>query len=67
MVRRNPVSEAFRQMEEVRERRDEPPFWEGPPEEHSLNLLRDIGLAVLLTLLTSAIGIAWIIRGLGAG
>jgi len=52
-------------MEEVRERRDEPPFWECP--EHSLNLLRDIGLAVLLTLLTSAIGIAWIIRGLGAG
>ena len=60
--RTNRVSEAFRVMAEEleRERQAEPPFWQRPPPE-ARYLLRDLAVALLLALLVSAIGIAWIV------
>ena len=59
--RTNRVSDAFRLMAEEleRERQAEPPFWQRPAEARYL--LRDLAVALLLALLVSAIGIAWIV------
>jgi len=59
--RTNRVSDAFRRMakELERERQVEPPLWQRPPEPR--NQLRDLAVALLLALLVSAIGIAWIV------
>jgi hypothetical protein len=59
--RTNRVSDAFRRMakELERERQVEPPLWQRPPEAR--HLLRDLAVALLLALLVSAIGIAWIV------
>jgi hypothetical protein len=42
-----------------REGQVEPPLWHRPPEAR--HLLRDLAVALLLALLVSAIGIAWIV------
>jgi hypothetical protein len=59
------VSTAFRMMEEDRGPRGDPPFWERPPEPPRSKMWRDIGLPFLVSLLSAAVGIAWITRGLG--
>jgi hypothetical protein len=63
--REDGVSTAFRMMEEDRGPRGDQPFWERPPEPPRSKMWRDIGLPFLVALLSAAVGIAWITRGLG--
>jgi len=61
---RDQVSAAFRTAEEDRERRRDPPFWERPAGNRS-KLWHDVGVPVLIAILTATIGIAVISHGLG--
>jgi hypothetical protein len=51
--------------EELERGKADPPFLEPPRKARNLKLLRDMGVAVLLSPLVSALGIAWIALTLG--